>query len=117
MNNAPIVEPPNVWAITSHDEFERDGFPGAVHVVGHTEYGQILPLFTDRHLAERFIEESQKPDREPLAISSKTDLRFLVVAFQEIQLEYVAVDCPRLDNPRYERGWLFPVEFFLATYC
>lgn len=98
-----------VWVIVNEPVWRRDGLGAGICVMTHPQFGPLLALFTDRHLAERYIEDRGTPDRAPLEAPRAT-LRLLLKHFDDLGAENVAFDCPTETNPRIESGRFYRIQ-------
>lgn len=111
---APRFELP-VWVIEEIEEAQRSWFPRSVCHAG-VSGKTALPLFSDEHLAARYIEDCDanvKP-RRPYCIDTPAALDILLHYFLARGVHVVAFDVPHQSRP-HERGWSFDLPGLINT--
>lgn len=93
-----------VWILARRDD------PGIIRAMQTVLYGELLAIFTDEDLAQRFIEDAGIGDLTPGAIARKGQMLTLLSWCQQKGIQYVGIDCPTAANPRKETGRYPPIQ-------
>lgn len=81
-----------LWTLYDEALDKRLGMPGGVPKINPPGMKPMLAIFTDPDLAQRFIDDLQRPDTKPLALPTPKAVLMIAEYFQKSGVENVGID-------------------------
>ena len=103
-----------LWVVVDPESLRKDGLSMAAKFGISTEYGILLSLFTDEHLATEFASTIEKS--KPYKIDHPQILWQVLEFYKEAGATHVGIDCPPNHNPLGKRGWTPTIQQFLDSF-
>src|SRR5262245_21968301 len=97
-----------VFVVVDVATFQARGLPSCLTTGATPEHGKVLPLFTDKHLAKRFIADLTASGKAPLELKTLKAIRAIAEDAEKVGVTHVVVDIDVANR----RGRSYPVREF-----
>lgn len=105
-----------IWVLIDEVEKLLSGVPECITFKTFPDGATMLEVFTDRALADRYIEDAKLTNRAPLDITRSAEFCLVLLAMQMRGVQYVGFDYPA-DESRGEQGRYYPIQSIIDCVC